>query len=121
LLRDRSERLEELKDLIAAWRGEVEDLTFLYSVPGFRGEDRLYMVRRGLVSEELDYPKTAHARASALELVEEVFGRTERTPRALERDEAAEILFVAGWFRTNPREMARTRSPGEWLSGPRET
>jgi excinuclease ABC subunit C len=121
LLRDRAERLEELKDRIAAWRGEVEDLTFLYRVPGFRGEDRLYMVRRGRVSEELDYPKTAHARASALELVEEVFGRTEPTPRALERDEAAEILFVAGWFRTHPREMTRTKSPGEWLGGPRET
>ena len=121
LLRDRAERLEELKDRIAAWRGEIEDLTFLYRVPGFRGEDRLYMVRRGRVSEELDYPKTALARARAAELVEEVFDHHEPSPRALERDEAAEILFVAGWFRTRPREMTRTRSPGEWLSDPRQT
>ena len=115
LLRDRAERLDELKDRIAAWRGEVEDLTFLYRVPGFRGEDRLYMVRRGRVSEELDYPKTAAAHAHAIELVEEVFRRPEPTPRALERDEAAEILFVANWFRTHPRERNRTWSPGEWL------
>ena len=118
LLRDRAEQLGEFRDRIAAWRGEVEDLTFLYRVPGFHGEDRLYMVRRGRVSEELDYPKTARARARAVKLAEEVFHRPEPTPHALERDEAAEILFVAGWFRARPREMKRTRSPSEWLGGP---
>ena len=119
LLRDRAERLGKLKDRIAAWRGEVEDLTFLYRVPGFHGEDRLYMVSRGRVSEALDYPKTAAARAQAVELAEAVFRRPEPTIRALERDEAAEILFVAGWFRAHPREMKRTQSPGKWLAGVR--
>ena len=116
LLRDRAERLREFKDQIAAWRGEVEGLTFLYRVPGFRGEDRLYLVRRGRVSEELDYPKTARTRERAAKLVEEVFRRPEPTPRALERNEAAEILFVAAWFRTRPREMKRTTPPQAWLS-----
>ena len=56
-----------------------------------------------------------------MELVKEVFRCPDPTPRALERDEAAEILFVAGWFRTRPREMNRTKSPDEWLSDSRGT
>ena len=116
LLRDRAERLREFQGQLAAWRGEIDGLDFLYRVPGFRGEDRLYLIRKGRVSAELDYPKTSAARAGANELVEDVFRRREATPRALERDEAAEILFVAGWFRGRPREMKRTRSPREWLS-----
>lgn len=116
LLRDRAERLREFQSQLAAWRGEIEGLDLLYRVPGFRGEDRLYVIRKGRVSAELDYPKSAAARSGARDLVEDVFRRHEATPRGLERDEAAEILFVAGWFRRRPREMKRTRSPREWLS-----
>ena len=121
LLRDRAERMEALKDRIAAWRGEVGDLAFLYRVPGFRGEDRLYMVRRRRVSEELDYPNRPRTPARTVQkMAEEVFRRPEPIqPRTLARDEAAEILFVAGWFRTRPREMNRTKSPDEWISDPR--
>ena len=115
LLRDRAERLREFQSQLTAWRGEIDGLDFLYRVPGFRGEDRLYLVRKGRVSAELDYPKGAAARAGANELIEDVFRRHETSPLGLERDEAAEILFVAGWFRARPREMKRTRSPRDWL------
>jgi hypothetical protein len=52
-------------------------------------------------------------------VAEEVFARRETSPRALERDEAAETLFVAAWFRSRPKELKRTRSLREWLSSPR--
>jgi excinuclease ABC subunit C len=119
LLRDRSEQLSEFRDRLAAWRGEVDGLTFLYRVPGFRGADRLYLIRRGRVREELDYPKGARARAAVAERLEEVFQSREPAPRLLEGDDAAEILFVASWFRTRKRELKRTRTPKEWLQGPR--
>lgn len=94
----------------------MDGLTFLYRVPGFRGDDRLYLVRRGRVLEELPYPKSAPARTAVAAVVEDVYQRREATPGALERDEAAEILFVAGWFRGRPRELKRTRRPRDWLA-----
>jgi excinuclease ABC subunit C len=115
LLRDRVGRLVDFQERMGAWRGEMDALTFLYRVPGFGGEDRLYLLRRGRVQEETSYPKSAAARAAVSELVEDVYRRREPSARALEREEAAEILFVAAWFRRRPREMKRTRSPKQWL------
>ena len=120
VLRDRVERLTEFRDRLSAWRGEVDGLTFLYRVPGFGGADRLYLVRRGRVREEIEYPKGARARAAASERVEDVFQSREPAPRMLEGDDAAEMLFVASWFRSRPREIKRTRTPKEWLEGRRE-
>jgi hypothetical protein len=97
----------------------VDGLTFLYRVPGYRGADRLYLIRRGKVREEMDYPKGARARAAARERVEDVFQSKETAPRTLEGDDAAEILFVAGWFRSRPRELKRTKKLKDWLSTPR--
>jgi excinuclease ABC subunit C len=119
VLRDRAETLRELRGQMAAWKGEIDELNFLYRVPGYRGDDRLYLVRRGRVCAELDYPKTAECRARANAMAEEIFARREASPRGLERDEAAETLFVAAWFRSRPDELKRTRSPREWLSTPR--
>jgi excinuclease ABC subunit C len=115
LLRDRVARLVDFRERLGAWNGELDELTFLYRVPGFRGQDRLYLVRRGRVRAEAPYPKSAEGRAAIAPLVEDVFRRREPTPRALEREEAAEILFVASWFRGRPRELERTKSPAEWL------
>lgn len=115
LLRDRIARLVDFQEKQSAWRGELDALTFLYRVPGFRGEDRLYLLRRGRVKEQVVYPKSAAARAEVAALVEDVYRRREPTPRALEREEAAEILFVAAWFRGRPRELRRTKSPRNWL------
>ena len=115
-LRDRALELTGFRDRLVAWRGEVEGLTFLYRVPGFHGADRLYLIRRGRVRWELDYPKGTRARSLALEHIEDVFGTQEALPRTLEADEAAEILFVAAWFRGRPRELKRTCKPDQWLA-----
>ncbi len=64
VLRDRAAHLAELSERLAAGRGEVDGLTFLYRVPGFRGADRLYLIRRGRVRTELEYPKGARASSS---------------------------------------------------------
>ena len=116
VLRDRVAQLEDFRERLGAGRGAMDGLTFLYRVPGFRGDDRLYLVRRGRVLEELPYPKSAPARTAVAAVVEDVYQRREATPGALERDEAAEILFVAGWFRGRPRELKRTRRPRDWLA-----
>jgi excinuclease ABC subunit C len=115
ILRDRLERLRDFRDQLVAFRGRVEDLTFLYRVPGFRGDDRLYLIRKGRIRKELSHPKSGTARRAVAEAIDEVYGETDHGLRALEPQDAAEILLVARWFRLNPRERRRTTTPDRWL------
>ena len=84
-------------------------------MPGFRGADRVYFVRRGLVAGWADHPKTPAARADVAERVRRVFADASLPPAGLTPREAAEILLVARWFGGRERELARTTPPGEWL------
>lgn len=115
LLRDRLERLRHFRDDLVAFRGRVEDLSFTYRVPGFRGDDRIYLIRHGRIRRDLTDPRGARARERVARQIEEVYGEPDRGPSALKPEEAAEILLVARWFRMNPRERRRTQTPTEWL------
>jgi len=116
LLRDRLERLRDFRDQLVAFRGAVEDLTFVYRVPGHGGDDRVYLIRRGRIRRELPHPKGRRARRVVARAVEDVFSEVDRGPGGLEPQDAAEILLVARWFRLRPRERRRTLSPERWLA-----
>jgi excinuclease ABC subunit C len=116
LLRDRLERLKAFRDELVAFRGRVEDLTFLYKVPGFEGDDRVYLIRRGRIRKELPLPKGKRARRSVARAVEAVYGETDLGPAGLDPQEAAEILLVARWFRLKPEERRRTVKPEVWIN-----
>lgn len=115
LMRDRLERLRAFRDDLVAFRGRVEDLTLVYRVPGFRGDDRLYLLRRGRIQRDLPYPKSRKARQRAARAVEDVYGEVDPGPGGLEPEDAAEILLVAQWFRLHPKERRRTMPPDRWL------
>lgn len=115
LLRDRLERLRGFHDDLAAFRGTVEDLSFVYRVPGHAGDDRIYLIRKGRIRRDLPLPKGRAARAKAVAAIEEVYGSPDPGPAALTSEEAAEILLVARWFRLNPAERRRTITPADWL------
>ena len=119
LLRDRLERLREFRDELVAFRGRVEDLTFVYKVPGFAGDDRIYLIRGGRIRKEMSLPKGRGARAVVARAIEAVYGEVDTGPAALEPQDAAEILLVARWFRLRPKERRRTVSPKRWLEGPK--
>ena len=116
LLRDRLERLRGFRDELAAFRGAVEDLTFLYRVPGFRGDDRVYLIRRGRILKEMAYPKGRAARVRVARAIAEVYDEPDLGPAALAPEDAAEILLVARWFRMRPPELRRTHVPEHWLA-----
>jgi excinuclease ABC subunit C len=116
LLRDRLQRLSEFRDQLVAFRGRVEDLTFVYRVPGFDGDDRIYLVRRGRIRRELPHPKGREARRRVARAIEAVYGQIDPGPGGLEPQDAAEILLVARWFRLRPRERRRTLAPERWLA-----
>jgi excinuclease ABC subunit C len=115
LLRDRAERLRTFRDDLVAFRGRVEDLSFVYRVPGFRGDDRIYLIRRGRVRRNLVHPRGRKARELVARAIDEVYGETDEGPAGLEPEDAAEILLVARWFRMRPRERRRTQPPERWL------
>jgi excinuclease ABC subunit C len=125
LVRDRLERLQRFRDELAAFRGTVEDLSFVYRVPGHHGDDRVYLIRKGRIRMELPLPKGRAQRARVARAVQEVFGAPDAGPSALTSEEAAEILLVARWFRQNPDERRRTVGPEDWLrdhgAGPRRS
>ncbi len=115
LVRDRLERLESLQREMVAFKGRVEGLSFVYRVPGFKGNDRLYMIRKGLVEDEMAHPRGEAARGKAVAKVRRVFAAPPRQMGTLTPVAASEILLVARWFRLKEGEMERTRSPEEWL------
>jgi excinuclease ABC subunit C len=115
-LRDRIERLENFQAHLAAFRGRIESLTFLYRVPGFAGDSRLYLIRRGRLRHEFPYPTSESERRKIDEAVESVYRAPEQGPAALEPHEAAEILLVARWFELRPKELKRTATPKKWLA-----
>ena len=97
-----------------ALRGTIEGLSFAYHVPGYDGEDRLYLVRRGSIRAELPYPRGHAEREFAAARVRAVFGSAEPRLSSVRPHEIAQILLVARWFRLRPEELERTRPPEEF-------
>jgi excinuclease ABC subunit C len=116
VLRDRLDRLASLQRELVAFRGRVDGLSFVYRAPGFRGDTRLYLIRRGLVRAELPEPTGKAARRQVAREVGEVFSCPPPDPGALSQEAASEILLVARWFRLREREMDRVMTPEAWMN-----
>ena len=121
-IRDRMDTLEKLWNHLSGFRGRVDHFNFVYSVPGFGGDDRIYLIRRGRLSAELPWPKSDGARLRANAMVEEVF-RPIPADRdgELEEDAAAEVLLSVAWFNRRPKERQRAVVPELWLAGKSQT
>jgi excinuclease ABC subunit C len=117
-LRDRAASLEEFQDELTAFRGHVESLSFVYKVPGYEGDDRIYLIRKGRIRRQLPLPRDHDSRERSKRAVRNVFSGPDLAPSALEPEEAAEILLIARWFRINPEERRRTIQPARWLADP---
>src|SRR5687768_1014581 len=108
-LRDKLHRLEELREQFGRLRFAVETLSFLYTVRGHEGDDRLYLIRRGRVRAEVPAPKTAKDRRSIDELVQSVYSPSEKKSSSVPTHEIDELLLLSSWFRRNPGELDNTR------------
>ena len=103
--------MQSFQDRLDAFRGRVESLTFLYRVPGFAGDDRIYLIRRGRIQRDYVYPQSKRDRNRVSRAVEEVYRSVDRGPAALRPQEVAEILLLARWFELRPKELKRTLTP----------
>jgi excinuclease ABC subunit C len=109
--RDKLQRLEGLRAQFGRLRFAVENLSFVYTVPGHEGEDRVYLIRRGVVRADLVKPKTAKDRRTMKQLVEDIFAQTDKPTAQVPTHEIDELLLLSSWFRRFPREMKRTKPP----------
>jgi excinuclease ABC subunit C len=107
-LRDKLQRLEHLREQFVRFRFAVETLSFVYTVPGHDGDDRVYLIRRGRVRGEYEVPRTDRERARLLEMVESVFSPVERDTAQVPSHEVDELLLLSSWFRRFPDELARS-------------
>jgi excinuclease ABC subunit C len=109
VLRDKLQRLEALREQFIRFRFAVETLSFVYTVPGHAGDDRVYLIRRGRVRGEYAMPRSERDRARLLEMVDDVFGPAERETSQVPSHEIDELLLLSSWFRRFPDELARSR------------
>jgi excinuclease ABC subunit C len=109
--RDKLRRLESLREQFGRLRFAVETLSFVYTIPGHDGDDRVYLVRRGRVRHEQAAPRTAAERRQLAAEVERVFAGPEREGTAVPSHEVDELLLLSSWFRRFPAELARTCPP----------
>ena len=114
--RDRLSRLEILSRALSSLRESLERLTFVYAVPGEKGEDLLYFLRGGRVVGRAPRPRGERQVAAALELSQALL---EKVTPPISGDEMDEIKVVASWFRARPVELTRTRSAADFQSDPR--
>jgi len=109
LWRDKLQRLEALREQFARLRFALESLSFTYVVPGEKGDDRAYVIRRGCIRAEGPAPRSA-AEHAALEARALESGSNSRRPQTVPGHEVDEVLLIAGWFRKFPKELERTVS-----------
>ncbi len=107
-LRDKMRRLEALRGQFARLRFAVENLSFVYTVPGYEGADRVYLIRRGLVRAETAVPTTTDEAAALMHLIDGVFTPAERATSQIPTHEIDELLLLSSWFRRFPEELHRT-------------
>lgn len=117
-LRDRLTRLEVLRAEFTRLRAAIEELTFLYVVPGAEGDHRVYAVRSGSIRGVYDAPRTARERRRLLASAERHYREPEPLARIASRGRADEMLLVAQWFRNRPIERERAYPAESWSNLP---
>jgi excinuclease ABC subunit C len=105
------ERFEQLEWLLAATsraRTAIDLLTFVYRDPGVFGDDRAYLVRRGVVIAACPWPDTPIERAAIAGVVQQELARPPESAWPLPLEHIDEILLVSSWFRRYPESLYRT-------------
>ena len=116
MLRDKLRRLEDLRKEFIKFRFAVETLSFVYRVPGYEGDDRIYLIRRGRVRGEYAPPRSDAERMRLLEMVEDVYHPVERDSAQIPSHEVDELLLLSSWFRRFPEELGRSTSAAAFVA-----
>jgi excinuclease ABC subunit C len=111
------EKFEHLEWLLAATsraRTAVDLLTFVYRDPGTYGDDRIYLIRQGVVRAAFADPTTPIEREAFRAVVAAELAKPESPPGPLPLESVDEILLLMAWFRAHPEALRRTVPLAEW-------
>ena len=119
-LRDKLQRLEGLREQFIRFRFAVETLSFVYTVPGHEGDDRVYLIRRGRVRAELRHAaQRAGPHRACCAMVDDVFNPAERDTAQVPSHEIDELLLLSSWFRRFPAELERSSAAAAFVASQR--
>ncbi|MBA3555488.1 MAG: nuclease [Gemmatimonadales bacterium] len=111
------EKFEHLEWLLAATsraRTAVDLLTFVYRDPGTYGDDRVYLIRQGVVRAGFANPATPVERDAFRAVVAAELAKPEPAPGPLPLESVDEILLLMSWFRAHPDALRHTAPLTEW-------
>jgi excinuclease ABC subunit C len=112
--REKFEALEWLLAAVTRARAALDLLTFVYRDPGAYGDDRAYLIRRGLVRAVYPYPTTPIELDAFRAVVAEETTHPEPGLENLAAQGMDEVLLVMSWFRRHPDAFRRTTKLTEW-------
>ena len=104
-LRDRATRLEEARYELIASRASIEALTFMYRVPGWNGDDRIYVIRRGSIRAEWPVPQDEKEMDVLRERARHLLTKREHATTTITPEQVNEVLLIARWFRLKPDQL----------------
>ena len=91
-------------------------LTFVYQDPGEFGDDRVYLVRQGVVRASFPSPSTPIEREAFRAVVVEEAARPAPPSGPLPLESIDEILLLMSWFRAHPEALRRTSPYDDWAA-----
>jgi excinuclease ABC subunit C len=112
------EKFEQLEWLLAATsraRSAIDLLTFVYRDPGDFGDDRVYLLRRGVVRASYPYPATPIEHDAFRAIVSEEARQPDRSTGPLPLEAVDEVLLMMSWFRAHPDALRRTTPYEQWM------
>lgn len=113
--RDRYDHLEWLFAALNRSRAAVDLLTFVYRDPGEFGDDRAYLVRRGVVRAAYPWPGTPIEREAFRAVVRDELAGPALEAGPLPPGFVDEVLLLLSWFRRHPDALRRTEPLEAWV------
>jgi excinuclease ABC subunit C len=111
-------KFEQLEWLLAATsraRSAIDLLTFVYRDPGDFGDDRIYLLKRGVVRACFPCPSTPIEHQAFRGVVAEEARQTAVPTGPLPLDSIDEVLLMMAWFRAHPDALRRTTPYEQWM------
>jgi excinuclease ABC subunit C len=113
--RSKFEQLEWLLAATSRARSAIDLLTFVYRDAGDFGDDRVYILRRGMVRASFPYPATPIEHEAFRAVVAAEVQRPDPQSGPLPLDSIDEVLLMMAWFRAHPDALRRTSPFEQWM------
>ena len=113
--RSKFEQLEWLLAATSRARTAIDLLTFVYRDVGDFGDDRVYILRRGVVRASYPYPATPIEHEAFRAVMAEEISQPPPPTGPLPLDSIDEVLLTMAWFRAHPDALRRTSPYQQWM------